>query len=131
MTALTASRLPVPAFAWVYPAGVANRQLPVSGVTLIFSQPGTVDKGGIIVYVLVTLGAGAQDAFPDWLATILTKPVAAKARFVPPVIVPMIALGPLLTAKVTGKPEDACALNPTLVVPANTEPLTGIKFVIT
>ncbi len=60
----------------------------------------------------VTSGAGFQFESPPWLATIVTTPVAVNVRFVPSLITP----GPLSTAKLTGRPEAAVAINGTVLL---------------
>ena len=60
----------------------------------------------------VTLGAIFQLVLPTWPATIRTVPAPLKVTFVPPEIL----AGPALVVKLTGKPELADALSPSLFV---------------
>ena len=60
--------------------------------------------------VRITTGAGFQFASPSCEAATLTAPVPVKARFVPAEIV----AGPLVTAKLVGRPLEAAAANPTV-----------------
>ena len=62
--------------------------------------------------VFVTLAAAFQFASPAWLATMLTRPVPVKERFVPPIII----AGPPFVVNVTNKPLEAVALNPAVFV---------------
>ena len=99
------------------------------GVTWIVSHPlaagGT--GAGRMLNVLVKDGAALYVASPDWLATMLTVPVAVNV-----IVVTFCQLTGLsaVFVKLTDRPLDAVAANPTVSVTRNEAPSAGVKTVI-